>query len=301
MRPRLRATVLALGATLAVQGIRASDSAAASPPSSDRRDGEAREQAVALYDEGTTLHRASDYAGAIEKFTLALGIVVANDLDDSIRLKLLYNIGRAHEKAYGIDADATHLRKAKELYVEYRDDFAQEHGDLGEELDVEGRLLNVERQLEELASKGESPTNGATPATRGERDEGEKRQSKPRPDRGDRSNVRPLVIGGGVSLGLGLAGLGVMGAGLAKGSTAQQEFESALGPGDEDRRLGLIDDGERANKIAIAGGVTGGIFVVTGAVLVSLGVKRGAGRGKQASVTPSIGRESAMLVIQGRF
>ena len=88
---------------------------------------------------------------------------------------------------------------------------------------------------------------------------------------------------------------------MAMGNKAQRDFESALGPGDEDLRVELLADGERANGLAIVGGVAGGLFAVAGAVLVTLGTKRGAGRGVKASAAPALGRGSAMLVIQGRF
>jgi len=296
--PRLQAIVLLLATTLSSQGVRVSDAAAASPPSREGGSVDPLAEASALYAEGTVAYEAADYTGAIAKFTQALGIVVETRANDEIRLRLLYNIATAHEKAYAIDQDVVHLRQAKELYLKYRD-FAKEHGDLGDELDVESRILGVERQLQALSGQGAATEKEATPTPRQGRDKA--LEPKPRPDGRDRRSLHPLVLGGGVGLGLGAVGLGVMGAGLAMGNKAQQDFESALGPDDEGLRVGFVEDGERANTIAIAGGVAGGVFVITGAVLVALGVKRGAGRGQQASITPTIGRESAMLVLQGRF
>lgn len=104
------------------------------------------QHAETLYDEGTVRYDAADYLGAVEKFTEALAIVKREGGDDHVRLTLLYNIGQAHEKQHEIDRDVTHLRQALALYRQYRE-FAESKGDLDDQLDVEGKILRLEKKL----------------------------------------------------------------------------------------------------------------------------------------------------------
>jgi tetratricopeptide (TPR) repeat protein len=108
---------------------------------------EQMEEAQILFRDGTVKYESADYNGAIENFTKALAIVTEQHGDDHTRLTLLYNIARAHEKAFTIDQDVTHLRQALALYERYLD-FAQSTGNLGEELDVETKIAHLKKQLQ---------------------------------------------------------------------------------------------------------------------------------------------------------
>jgi len=101
-----------------------------------------QDEARTLFREGTVKYESADYNGAIESFTEALALVT----DDHVRLSLLFNIAKAHEKAFKIDRDVTHLRQALTLYRRYLE-FAQSTGDLGEELDVATNIARLEKQI----------------------------------------------------------------------------------------------------------------------------------------------------------
>lgn len=104
------------------------------------------EEAQGLFRDGTVKYESADYNGAIKSFTKALAIVTEMRGDEHTRLTLLYNIARAHEKAFKVDQDVQHLRQALLLYKRYGE-FASKTGDLGEELDVESKIAHLEKQL----------------------------------------------------------------------------------------------------------------------------------------------------------
>lgn len=106
-----------------------------------------RERAQALYAEGTILYDSANYAGAIDKFTQALALVKDDsEHDERSRLVLLWNIASAHEKAYEIDSDPTHLRQALLLYRRYQG-FAERIGDAREQEDAAKRIANLEKAM----------------------------------------------------------------------------------------------------------------------------------------------------------
>jgi hypothetical protein len=65
------------------------------------------------------------------------------------------------------------------------------------------------------------------------------------------------------------------------------------------------DDGDRAQGVGIAMDVVGGALLVTGAVLLAIGIKRRR-QGRQDSqarfrAAPNLGRNQVGMVLQGRF
>jgi len=104
------------------------------------------EEAAVLYQDGTTMFKAADYPGAIDKFTMALGIVSSIDGDERTQLTLLYNIASAHEKQFEIDKDIAHLRQALQLYRRY-EEFVAGTGEFEEEWEVEPRITSLENKL----------------------------------------------------------------------------------------------------------------------------------------------------------
>jgi tetratricopeptide (TPR) repeat protein len=125
-----------------------------------------RERAQALYAEGTTLYDSANYAGAIDKFTEALALVKnTGEQDERSRLVLLWNIASAHEKAYEIDNDTTHLRQALLLYRRYQG-FAERTGDKSEQQDAAQRITSLEKAMAELEAPAEkTPKDSAPPVT----------------------------------------------------------------------------------------------------------------------------------------
>ena len=73
-----------------------------------------------LFREGQTKYDSADYEGAIVLFTQALGEATAKGSQEfQVRGLLLYNIGKAHIRAYDIDHDIEHLRQARAIYKRF--------------------------------------------------------------------------------------------------------------------------------------------------------------------------------------
>lgn len=116
-----------------------------------------------------------------------------------------------------------------------------------------------------------------------------------------------LLISGGASAALGLAGLGLMTAGLVIGRDVERDGEAQVAALEAEGRSGLeITDalaelrakGQRANTMAIAGGVSGALLLIVGATLIGVSTTRAV---RRVGVSPSAGPGRAGLVITGRF
>ena len=144
------ALYLSLSAPVAVQAL-------VQPPASTADLSEARR----LYYEGSTRYDAADYEGAIEKFTEALtSVKEVGSNDFQVRGLLLYNIGKAHVRAYDTTQDVVHLRQARTIYREFIaeadaeaffDKFDPEHVEMATE-----ELESLEAHLAELETSESS-------------------------------------------------------------------------------------------------------------------------------------------------
>ena len=102
---------------------------------------------------------------------------------------------------------------------------------------------------------------------------------------------RRLLLAGGVGLGLGVVGLGVLGGGLLAGTRADRDLATAVelpgdDPGRESQKDAAAARGIQANRLAIAGGVVGGVLVLAGVALMIAGVRRPSPR--RASAVPRL-------------
>jgi tetratricopeptide (TPR) repeat protein len=221
-------------------------------------------QAQKLYEEGTLRYRTSDYLEAVEAFTKAHAKAsqIENDEErEYVMNTLLFNLARAHTKAYDLDQDASRLRKAKDLLEKY---LAKEE-DLGNELDAQLLLKKTELELVELEGRTGKDTDSARPA--------------PAQASTDKPRINGLMIGGIVTIAAGLGGLAVMAGGLVRANKATERFETQPTKRDEAR-----EDIEGGNRMAFIGGVIGGIVLATGVVLLSLGARK---RSKRMALVPT--------------
>jgi hypothetical protein len=266
-------------------------------------------EARRLFDEGTARYDAADFDGAIEVFTLALSELRSQGVTDfRIRGLLLFNIGRTHMRAYGIDDEVEHLRQAKSIFISFIDE-AEEHPDEVDAGDIEeakAKLVEIEALLAELDAP--APAQGKP-----------KRERKPKRDRpepkGDPKQLRTMGIGltaGGVAL-LG-GGIGMMAWGAGFGAAAERQV------------AGLDDLGLPADSSAFADGDSfiaaerrkgatwlgvGGVAIAAGVGVVSFGVRqlitakrieqRRSSNGTAWVPTAGLGREGAWLGVAGRF
>lgn len=250
------------------------------------------DEAHQLYNRGTTLYEAADYDGAIEAFTDSLD--TAQELPEPqakpIRIQLLYNIALAHEKAYDIDKDASHLRKAHKLLQRYVDEIA----DMEDALDGEVSLRRIEKKLRALetinankarAKEGPPPPPSVDP--------------QPQTDKKRRGlGIGLLVAGGAATAG----GLGILAAGATLGPKAEANVHDVTGG---DMMHDAWEQGQEhiqneQRRGAILMGVGGGVTAigVAGVVVGAIQVKKSR---EQITFAPSIGQAFTGLTVSGRF
>jgi hypothetical protein len=102
-----------------------------------------------LYGEGRDFYETADYDGAIAKWTKAYSMVGDSPKSSEIRANLLYNLASAHEEAYRIDGDVTHLTKARVLLER----FAQNIDQLYEREAVETERQRVSERIATIDAK----------------------------------------------------------------------------------------------------------------------------------------------------
>lgn len=266
-------------------------------------------EAKRLFDEGIARYDAADFAGAIEVFTLALSELRSQGVSDfRIRGLLLFNIGRAHTRAYGIDEEVEHLRQAKSIFTSFIDE-AQEHPDKVDAADIEEAKAQLVEVDELLAA-----SNQTAPATDKPNRERKPKRDRPEPT-GDPKQLRTMGIGltaGGVAL-LG-GGIGMMAWGAGFGAAAERKV------------AGLDDLGLPADSVAFADGDAfvaaerrkgsawlgvGGVAMVAGVGVVAFGIrqlitakrieKHSASKSAAWVPTAGFGREGGWLGAAGRF
>jgi len=258
------------------------------------------QEAQTLYGEGTAMFDSADYNGAIEKFTKALGIVTSVNGDDHTRLTLLYNIASAHEKAFAIDKDVTHLRQAFQLYERYRD-FAQKTGNLGDELDVEAKIGRLEKQLRahDQMQRGREQTGARKVPPPPSVTVPEVDWKKPR------NTGVGLVIGGGAAT-IGGVVLAVVGSTREGKAQAQVDKLVDLGVPMDDPAWAegekFVEQEKKKGNVLMGVGAT---VAVVGAAGVGVGayylVKAKKMRGGSVSAIPALAPGFAGIQISGRF
>ncbi|MEM9457863.1 MAG: hypothetical protein AAGF11_27030 [Myxococcota bacterium] len=298
-----RSTAVGLALTLAFTSTKAMATMATPAPSTPTEADEppARsptvDEARRLYTQGRAKFETADYKAAIEQWTEAYALVLDAEDDTKTRVLLLYNIATAREKAFEVSQDPTELRQAKILLNNFERSIPALYGEgpqaNEERRKVQERLAEIEARL----AAYEQEQGGAEPAPVEPPPSEPEPEPEPEPDPGPPAG-RGLVIGGAVAAGLGVAGFGLMAAGLGMGARANDL--SDLDPDDIDGRRTQFDRGRTGNALGLTGGITGGVLVVTGAVLLGLGLRKRGSRGTVALV-PSASPQGTTLTLRGRF
>ncbi len=251
------------------------------------------QRARALYDRGKAKFETAQYLEAIELWTEAYGTVPDEPGTARIKALLIYNIASAQQRAFEIQRDPKHLRQAKVLMENYAQNIPQLYEDEreaeAERAKIEARLQEIEATLAstetragDSADEEETAPVVASSPTEGAADGGKRR--------------RTLLVTGGTLAGLGVVGLGVMAGGLAMGAAANDLSE--LMDDDIEGRRAQFDRGRAGNVLAWTGGFVGGALLVTGAVLVGLGVEAGV---RKTAAAPFVSPHGAGLAVRGRF
>lgn len=259
-----------------------------------------------LYDRGRAKFETADYRAAIELWTEAYTNVPDGPEGNQVKVLLIYNLATAREKAFDVSRDPAELRQAQILLRNFEQSIDALYGE-GEEADTERAKVHarIEALDQRLAEHEAAQAEGTPDEGTDEPDEPVEPVPAPTPPPTEEigedepaSGRRGLVIGGAVTAGLGVAGLGVMAAGLAMGAGANDI--SGLMPEDVDGRRAQFDRGRTGNTLAVAGGVAGGALLITGAVLLGLGMRRGA-RAHAVAVVPAVAPGHGALVLRAQF
>lgn len=236
-----------------------------------------------IYDEGKAKYDTLDYAGAIEAWTRAYAIVPAQDDYREARNDLAYNIATAQEKAYDIDHKVEHLRQARGLLVSFVEEYKQLYEPTpeakAEVTRVKDRIAALDARI---AAADQTPAIAPKPEQRKRRGAAVKEEFAKDPELyQEYRSGRGMMIGGAVSMGVG----GVLGlVGIAV----------AVNPAFSDGR-----------PVAISLGVIGLAGIVTGAVLLGVGVPKRKRALREAQsrvvVSPTFSRGFAGIGFVGRF
>lgn len=220
----------------------------------------------------------SDYPTAIERLTVIYDRVALDPDSVALRRRVQWSLHEAHLGAFGVDGDPSHLHIAADLLGKYAEDL--------DEADVEQReraaasLAEVEALIAGLPEPEPEPEPVPEPEPQPQPQPQPEPEPEPEPEPqpARRSDGRPLLITGAVFTGLGVAATGMLVGGLVSANRAVTRFEE-----EPEQRADARSDIRRGNTLGVAGGVMAGAFIVSGAVLLALGIQRG-GRGFRASV-----------------
>jgi tetratricopeptide (TPR) repeat protein len=256
----------------------------------------------ALYDEGLALYDTADYDGAIAKWTQAYSMVGDSPQSADIKATLLYNLASAHEAAFDIDADITHLTKARVLLERFDqniEELYEGEAIASERERVQQKIAGIDAKLAEARGDEVEPDDEPEPDP--EPDDESVPPPDPSSDATPKRPGRPLVIAGSVLVGLGLGGVGAGIAGTILSQNANTFDEEALDvtQASLDLRHEQINYGQQMNVLSYVGFVAGGVLVVTGATLLGLSARKRAAR--STALVPVLNRGHAGLMIQGSF
>lgn len=246
------------------------------------------DRAMAAYQRGTQNYNLAQYEAALADFKEAASLYASPDFQ--------YNIALCYEKLGKYDeairAFATYL-KAKP--------------DAEDRPNVENRIRELQRDIERDRREAEAaapPASTVPPAT------SDPAPADPVDDPPTGNEGRAMVIAGAASLGVGAAV--ALGGGIGFGVLANDQRifidEIQTGGNPEERTFAeaqaIEADGKRFEAVQVAMAATGSVLAVTGAVLLTLGLrKRNAAqteRSTRASTWVGPGR-TAGLMLTGRF
>jgi hypothetical protein len=130
-----------------------------------RGDKKALDEASELYKQGKTKFEMAEYNAAIDLWKEAYAKLPEGEESRAIKNDLVYNISEAQVRAYEIDRDPTHLRKARVLLSDYLRNhealYGTEEDAVHERAAAKQRLDEVDAMLEDAPDAGPTPTGDA--------------------------------------------------------------------------------------------------------------------------------------------
>jgi hypothetical protein len=307
--------LIAIAVAVVIWAASAGESEASPPPPPSEPDAQA--DVGELFRSGQDRFETSDFKGAIEQWTRAYEGLPDGPEHQAIRAMLLANLAQAHVEAYAIDEDPEHLRRADGLFVSYLAMIDVADTQTHETIEAE------RRRIAGLLEQAEAEQREADRATRSEPDAratDPDRAGKERPDTVssleadgrppiDRTDAvepfnkgeRALLIGGGVTLTLGVGLTGAAGAFLWLRN--EEEKQGAAASRDIETRVAVLrDHGRNAirfNRLAITTGAASGVLIGLGLGLIGTAdVHRR--RRPSDRTTVGVGLDGT-VVVRGRF
>lgn len=250
------------------------------------------------FNEGQQKFDAGEYLDAARTWIAAAGHLKESGRHKDNRQAVYEYVADAWTKGLEGSEDVGLLREAVTSLDSYCEAFTVAYGT---ETPIHPKIVAAREDLRRRLGAAEA-VKPATPQGPGDPPPGEERPGGPTDPSGPK--WKGLAIGGGVALGVGL-GFVILGAvGGARSAKLDKQFDDPANMCNLDDLMGecksLYDDGKSANKLTIVGGVLGGVFVVTGAVLLAIGLKRRAAARKQA-LAPALGPGFVGLTLRGSF
>ncbi len=295
-----RAFVLAC-ATFSIMSLGTCSEAAAGPAQDEaQRRQELHNAAQARFDAG-------DYDGALEQWIRVHDELPADPELEAYRAVLLHAIASAAALSHEASGDPEPLSRALAVYEHDLDpNRGREDGGISDPEQLRPlveRQQSLEAALAEAGGVSSEPAESDPPL--------EPPAPAPAPERGDRdARGRTLQLVGGVALGVGAASLGVMSWALYEGEQIDQEGASfAMSNGinsDGSAVDDLIKRGERANTLAVATGVVGGVLLAAGVTLLVFGTRdraaaKASAKAQRATLAPALAPRFAGAVLHLRF
>ena len=269
-----------------------------------------------LYVEGQDKYASGDFAGAADAWTRLLERLPEAQSNRATRENVLLNVLQARLDGYARtrkddgSKDIDHLRKAKNVLDSYFAGFKSAYGDRAAvSAAVQEKADELDRTLEE--AEKEAAAASAQPEPEPEPEPGP--QGTNNGNNGGRDIIvleaeddgGGLIVGGAVTGGLSLGGFGLLVAGGVIANRAEDDYLAAT---TDAERQTATDKGTTGNALTITGAILGPVLLITGGVLVGLGIKKRQdsqrNRDQQLrniSVTPTGGRGFGGVVFSGRF
>ncbi len=194
--------------------------------------------------------------------------------------------------------DLAALREAVAALTAYCDGFTRAYGT---ETPISPRITGPRDALQRQLAEAEAAAVPAPPPGPSEPSE----PSEPSPPPAPAKPWKPLVIGGGVMLGLGVGAAVLAIAGAARGRSFEQQFDDPAAMCSLDAPsppcAALYDKGKSSNTMAIAGVVAAPLLLGAGVALLVLGLKRKATGRDTARLVPTLAPGFAGFTLTGRF
>ena len=256
--------------------------------------------ATQAFESGLAAYEAGDFAGAATQWEQALHATPDTPAFAIARTRLGLDIATAFERQFDGTGDRTSLERAAEYMnwfaslVEpvYRSDpatMALERQRADERL---SRIQNKLAALDAVPAEAPPPESVAVTPPPADRPPADELPADTPPTK--RGNG--LIAVGVLSLVGSVAGVTLMGVGMGMARNAS-DF-SGVDPFDFQTRREQIERGERGERMAVAGGIVGGVLLAPAIALLAVGAKRK----KQSRVSASFaGPGLAGLKLEGRF